>query len=611
MNEPTRIALPAGFVPKGTRLNGIYEIDAPLAKGGMGEVYRGHAILTRELVAIKLIRADMADNEAALDLFQREATALSRLHHEAIVRYFVFSLDPDLKRHYLAMELVQGVSLSEMVARGPLPAEAAIGLLKRIASGLHAAHERGVVHRDISPDNIIVEDGVVTHARIIDFGIARSTRVGDGTVIGGGFAGKHNYVSPEQLGFFGGDVTGKSDIYSLGLVIAQCLRGKAIDMGGSQVDILEKRRRVPDLTGVDARVRPLLERMLQPDPADRPGSMAEILSLLADAGPAAAKPATATRKDPLPRKTEKVVERSGGGLKWAIASLFAIVLLGAGGFVGYLAYEEEAVRLWDQVAALVAPKKVEPGPGPDKPPEPGTGPGTVVPVVPVTPDRPPTSSTPPTAAELMQRYVRNYDGGKCFLAMPLAMTDSSAKIMVFAQDDKPIEKLYADFMKTFPVDPDLPAIKVHAGHCAALEFVHNLRLKSGATMANFQITQPSYTDADVFPELVSGNVLGGSLVSQAASAALLIVNENSDFLDVTRRLSETGPVREFAIPNLRKGPGLRSEQMLLVAIAGGKPLQALRPITGTGKSALFDAALREAEAQPGTLEVAVRYFEIK
>ena len=604
MNEPTRLQLPAGFVPRGTRLSGIYEIDAPLAKGGMGEVYRGHAILTNEQVAIKLIRADMADNEAALDLFKREATALSRLHHEAIVRYFVFSLDQHLQRHYLAMEFVEGVSLSDLAARGPLPVEAAIGLLKRVASGLHAAHERGVVHRDISPDNIIVEDGEVTHARIIDFGIARSTRVGDGTVIGGGFAGKHNYVSPEQLGFFGGDVTGRSDIYSLGLVIAQCLRGKALDMGGSQVDILEKRRRVPDLAGIDGRVRPLLEKMLQPDPADRPGSMDEIVAMLADAAPVAGKPGPAPRKEPLPRRADRAAEKSGGGLKWAIISLFALVILGAGGFVGYVAFEDEAVRLWEQVAALVMPRKVEPGPaGPDKPPEPGPGP-----VTPVVPDKP---LAPPTAAELMQRYIRNYDGGKCFLAMPVSVTDTSAKIMVFAQDDKPIEKIYADFMKAFAVDPDLPAIKVHAGHCAALEFVNALRRKSGATSANFQITQPAYSDSDVFPELVSGNVLGGSLVSQAANAALLIVNENSDFLDVSRRLSETGPVREFAIPNLRKGPGLRSEQMLLVAIAGGQAIQALRPITGTGKPALFEAALREVEARQGALEVAVRYFEIK
>ena len=108
----------------------------------------------------------------------------------------------------------------------------------------------------------------MARAKIIDFGIARTTQ--HGTVIGSGFAGKYSYVSPEQLGLFGGDVTPKSDIYSLGLVFAQALIGKAIDMGGSEVEIIEKRRKVPNLGSIDGQFRPLLEQMLQPDPAQRP-----------------------------------------------------------------------------------------------------------------------------------------------------------------------------------------------------------------------------------------------------------------------------------------------------------------------------------------------------
>ena len=106
----------------------------------------------------------------------------------------------------------------------------------------------------------MIPGGDVARAKIIDFGIARSTQLGDGTMIGSGFAGKYNYVSPEQLGLFGGDVTAKSDIYSLGLVLVEAMTGQPIDMGGSQAAILEKRRKVPDLGAIDLRLRPLHQR---------------------------------------------------------------------------------------------------------------------------------------------------------------------------------------------------------------------------------------------------------------------------------------------------------------------------------------------------------------
>ncbi len=254
----------------GTRLNGIYEIDHPIASGGMGEVYKGHTIQTGDPVAIKVLQPEFAGNDAALALFRREASALHNLHHEAIVRYYVFTIEPVLRRPYLAMEFVEGQSLAEVVRREPLTYEAVRSLLKRVAAGLHVAHERGIVHRDVSSDNIMIPGGDVARAKIIDFGIARSTQFGDHTIIGGGFAGKYNYVSPEQLGLFGGDVRAKSDIYSLGLVLVEALTGQPVDMGGSQAAVLDKRRKVPDLGAIDLRIRPLLERMLQPDPEARP-----------------------------------------------------------------------------------------------------------------------------------------------------------------------------------------------------------------------------------------------------------------------------------------------------------------------------------------------------
>src|SRR5262249_19609627 len=157
-----------------------YEIDRLIGVGGMGEIYKGHAIETGDPVAIKLMLPDVAENDVALALFRREASALHHLMHDAIVRYYVFTVEPVLQRPYLAMEFVNGRSLSAILQDdGALSFESACSLMRRVASGLHAAHERGIIHRDVSPDNIIVPDGNVARAKIIDFGIARSTQLSE------------------------------------------------------------------------------------------------------------------------------------------------------------------------------------------------------------------------------------------------------------------------------------------------------------------------------------------------------------------------------------------------------------------------------------------------
>jgi serine/threonine protein kinase len=270
-----------GRFPPGTRLNDLYEIERLVAKGGMGEIYKGHTVEIGNAVAIKTIRADLAENEDVLALFRREASALHHLHHDAIVRYYVFSIDRRIGCPYLAMEFVEGPSLSDLLKIAPLTFEQTLVLMRRLAGGLEAAHEIGIFHRDVSPDNIILPEGDISRAKIIDFGIARHA-LGDGTIIGSGFAGKLIYVSPEQLGLFGAEVTARSDIYSFGLVLAHALLARPLDMGGNQAQVLEKRKSVPDLSGIDARLRPLIERMLQPDPAQRPGSMAEIAAWCVD-----------------------------------------------------------------------------------------------------------------------------------------------------------------------------------------------------------------------------------------------------------------------------------------------------------------------------------------
>src|SRR6202167_5462366 len=146
-SEGTQISPARLWLPAGTRLNGIYEIDQPIGMGGMGEIYKGHLVETNDPVAIKMMLPEMSANEAALTLFRKEASALHHIQHDAIFRYYVFTVEPQLLRPYLAMEFVDGRTLTDLLDQGPLSFEASLSLLHRVASGLHAAHEHGAIHR--------------------------------------------------------------------------------------------------------------------------------------------------------------------------------------------------------------------------------------------------------------------------------------------------------------------------------------------------------------------------------------------------------------------------------------------------------------------------------
>ena len=301
-DETTQLGTkPPAAVGPGTQLNGIYEIDELIASGGMGEVYRGHNIRNKTSVAIKIILPEFANDETVLSLFVRESDTLNHLSHDAIVRYHLFGVDPVIERPYLSMEFVDGIALADCIKKKKFELTEVRRLLIRICEGLAAAHAAGVIHRDLSPDNVILPGGKVKKAKIIDFGIAKSTASGHATLLGGKFAGKYNFVSPEQLGRFEGVVTGRSDIYSLGLVAVAALRGKPIDMSGSHVEVVEKRSEVPDISDIDEAIKPLLESMLQPDPADRPESMEAIvtwLEAMPTASPVASGEAVTTVTDP-------------------------------------------------------------------------------------------------------------------------------------------------------------------------------------------------------------------------------------------------------------------------------------------------------------------------
>jgi Protein kinase domain len=374
-DDRTRIAVRGSAVSIGTELNQTYRIDSLLGVGGMGEVFKGHNIQTGDPVAIKIVLPEFAQDETILGLFRKEARILNHLQHDAIVRYYVFSIDPTLSRPYLAMEYVDGPSLAVHVQRAPLPAAEFMPLLRRLADGLHRAHSAGVIHRDMSPDNVILPEGLVQNAKIIDFGIARSANVGGETLLGGSFAGKYNYVSPEQLGLYGGEVTPKSDIYSLALVMVAAMRGRPLDMSGTQVDIIEKRRSVPDISSVPKQFHPVLSAMLTPDPAKRPADMAAIRDWPDTQSTSKAKPEKPKLEKPKPAAlmSGATPARPSHALRNATFGIAAVAVVGIGALGGWIYTQRDIAPIADQASkAEPQPPAATSGTSPEAPATPST-----------------------------------------------------------------------------------------------------------------------------------------------------------------------------------------------------------------------------------------------
>ncbi len=571
----------------GTRLNGIFEIDQRIASGGMGEIYRGHAIETGDPVAIKVMRTDLADNAMAMALFRKEASALHNIHHEAIVRYYVFSNDPGTGRLYLAMEFVDGQPLSELLRRGPLGFEAVRVLQERLAAGLNAAHQHGIVHRDLSPDNVLITAGDLAKAKIIDFGIARSTRGGDGTIIGSGFAGKYNYVSPEQLGLFGGDITAKSDIYSLGLVLAECLTGRPIDMGGTQFEVVEKRRIVPDLQAVDRRFRPLLEKMLQPNPADRPDSMAAVAAWRP--GPetpprraaAAARERSQAARPTAAEKSKPIISRRLTKIAVALT-----LLLGVGSVSFYLLKD------------LFSPPVIEEPTSPYLDP---TKPGPIR-----EPARPPT--------DLRQRiteFLDAYDGGDCFFVEPVTVGDGDAYLEGLGTSASPsqppasFELLDREFERQFGFEARIGVHWVTPEQCPAVNFLSRTKKQPG-TAPRLDIDASGLRGAGPRAPLTGSIAKFGD-----RHIELLLIADDGYVSNVTEYIRPTGNTETFSFNPVRNNPGPPRPQ-LLFAIASSKPLQALKlPPDGLRADQVFTQVLAEMLRTGQTLNVSWKHFMLE
>ncbi len=323
----------------GDVLNHIFEVKRFLARGGMGEVFEGINVNSDERVAIKVILPQLAADPNVQAMFRKEARTLTRLSHPALVQYRVLAQEPQLGVFYIVTEFIDGCNLSDVLTQlKPTPAEL-LQLTKRLAEGLAAAHALGAIHRDMSPDNVLLEDKRLDRARIIDFGIAKDLDPGSKTIIGDGFAGKLGYVAPEQLGDFDREVGPWSDVYSLGLLILAVAQGKNVDMGASFVEAIDRRRKGADTSAAPPEIRGILDQMLTPDPQARLRSMeAVVAAITAAAAPAPVGNAAKTAAKSSPKAAPRPAAlKSGAASEPTPASNKTLIYGGVGGVALLLA----------------------------------------------------------------------------------------------------------------------------------------------------------------------------------------------------------------------------------------------------------------------------------
>lgn len=215
-------------------LNGRYRLRQKIGDGGMAVVYQGHDLLLNREVAIKILRNQYAADPAFVARFEREAQAVAALTHPNIIN--IFDVGVDDHDHYFVMELIDGPNLKQMVrSRGPLPIDEAVSIVARALDGLEYAHGRGLVHRDVKPQNILLPASGQT--KVSDFGIAKG--LSDASLTEAGVAmGTVHYISPEQAR--GEPATPTSDLYAAGVVLYELLTGAVPFTADSTVGVAVK-----------------------------------------------------------------------------------------------------------------------------------------------------------------------------------------------------------------------------------------------------------------------------------------------------------------------------------------------------------------------------------
>jgi tRNA A-37 threonylcarbamoyl transferase component Bud32 len=295
-------SVPGGRLPPGTPV-GEYVLDQFLGAGAMGEVYAGHHPVIGKKVAIKILRHELATSEEAAERFTREARAVNQVDHPNVIDTFAYGRLGD-GRLYLVMALVAGESLRERLREGALDVVEVLPILGQIADALDAAHERGVVHRDLKPDNIMITtQKTETRVLVLDFGIAKlisgEARPGNGTLTGQGtWLGTPAYMAPEQWSADGAGPA--SDRYALGVIAFELLSGRLPFAAASVPGMMEQhfRAKVPALSmrgSTSSALDDVLARALAKDPDARyPSAQAFMAALRAAVGTAAGAAVEAT-----------------------------------------------------------------------------------------------------------------------------------------------------------------------------------------------------------------------------------------------------------------------------------------------------------------------------
>jgi len=261
-------------------IGGRYELEKHVGSGGMSRVYRAHDRLLERTVALKILHEHYSQDDEYVERFRREARAVAQIAHPNVVT--VIDRGEHEGRQFIVFEYIDGENLKQLVAReGPLPAKQVIELGVQVASALASAHDRGVVHRDVKPQNVILsEDGM---PKVTDFGIARSADI-ESVTLTGTVMGTSEYLPPEQAR--GEPVDVRSDVYSLGAILYELCTGRVPYPGENPVSVAMRhlhepvpsvRERRPDIPPrLDAAIR----RAMAKDPAERFGSMPELIAEL-------------------------------------------------------------------------------------------------------------------------------------------------------------------------------------------------------------------------------------------------------------------------------------------------------------------------------------------
>ena len=227
------------MITKGQKINDRYEIIRSIGEGGMANVFLANDIILNRLVAVKILRGDLAEDEKFVKRFQREAIAASSLNHPNIVE--VYDVGEDDGKYFIVMEYVEGKTLKSLIKkRGALTLPEVVDIMLQLTSAIAHAHESYIIHRDIKPQNVIImEDGRV---KVMDFGIAAQLNSNELTQTNS-VMGTVYYLPPEQAS--GTSATVKSDIYSLGILMYELVVGKVPFKGDSPVEVAIKHMKTP------------------------------------------------------------------------------------------------------------------------------------------------------------------------------------------------------------------------------------------------------------------------------------------------------------------------------------------------------------------------------